>query len=72
MMNTQSQHNKQQVLQAIDNVLTLARDQADMNRMHGFEDADDIIAEQSLAIVQHMRDSIKNMPDHEWDVEQSN
>jgi hypothetical protein len=70
-MNLHTQYSKQQVLQAIDNVLTLAHDQADMNKMHGFEDADDIIAEQSLVIVKHMRDTIKNMSKHEWGVEQS-
>ena len=43
--------NNQQLIQALKNVLQLASDQADMLCMHGFEDADDHIAAESIRMV---------------------
>jgi hypothetical protein len=43
--------NNQQLIQALKNVLQLASDQADMLCMHGFEDADDYIAAESIRLV---------------------
>lgn len=40
-----------QLTQALKNVIQLASDQADMLRMHGFEDADDHIAAESIRVV---------------------
>lgn len=61
-------YDKDEVLAAFRNVLILARDQADMNKMHGFEDADDFIAEKSLIIVESVRDMIKNTPEDVTDL----
>lgn len=43
--------NNQQLIQALKNVLQLANDQAVMLGMHGFEDADDHIAAESIRMV---------------------
>lgn len=53
-------YSKQEVEDAFYNVLLLARTQADMNKMDGFECADDFIAEKSLIIVEYVSNMIKN------------
>jgi len=56
-------YSKQEVEDAFYNVLLLARTQADMNKMDGFECADDFIAEKSLIIVEYVSSMIKNTPE---------
>lgn len=56
-------YTKQEVEDAFRNVLFLAREQADMNKMDGFECADDFIAEKSLIIVELVHNLIKNTPE---------
>ena len=58
-------YSKQQVQDAFDNVLMLAREKANMDKIENFECADDIIAEQSLSIVEYIRDMIKTSSEHE-------
>lgn len=64
-MNCVSPYTKQQVQDAFDNVLMLAHEKASMDKIEGFECADDIIAEQSLIIVEHVRNMINNTSEHE-------
>lgn len=56
-------YSKQEVDDAFRNVLLLAREQADMNKIDGFEFADDFIAEKSLIIVELVHNLIKNTPE---------
>ena len=65
MMNSETSYTTQQVQDALDNVLMLAREKASMDKIEGFECADDIIAEQSLIIVEHVKDMMKSASDHE-------
>lgn len=58
-------YSKQQVQDAFDNVLMLAREKANTDKFEDFECADDIIAEQSISIVEYIRDMIKNTAEHE-------
>ena len=63
-------YSKQEVEDAFYNVLLLARTQADMNKIDGFECADDFIAEKSLIIVEYVSNMIKNTPEDATDSEQ--
>lgn len=56
-------YTKEAVQAAFANVIQLATDQAEQNKMHGFECADDIISEESIVIVQYVKNMIDNTPD---------
>ena len=53
-------YNKMEVIVAFDNILRLAVDQMEQNKIQGQETADDFIAQKSLIIVEHVRDMLVN------------
>lgn len=61
-------YSKQEVEDAFYNVLLLAREQANMNRIEGFECADDFIAEKSIVIIEYIQDMINNTPEDASDL----
>lgn len=63
-------YSKQEVEDAFHNVLLLARSQADMNKIDGFECADDFIAEKSIIIVEYVYSMVKNTPEDATNPEQ--
>ena len=56
-------YSKQEVEDAFYNVLLLAKEQANTNRVDGFECADDFIAEKSINIIEYIQDMINNTPE---------
>ena len=62
-MHVDMPYTKEEVVAAFHNVLMLARDQADMNKLEGFETADDFISEKSIVIVEYVSNMINNTPE---------
>jgi len=67
-MHINTPYTKEEIVSALHNVISLARDQADMNKMHGFETADDFIAEKSITIVEYVKDMITHTPEYATDI----
>ena len=61
-------YSKQEVEDAFYNVLLLAREQAKLNKVEGFECADDFIAEKSIIIIEYIQDMINNTPEEDPDL----
>ena len=51
-------YNKMEVIIAFDNIIKLATDQIEQDKVLGMESADDFISQKSLIIVEHVRDMI--------------
>lgn len=63
LMHVALPYSKQEVQDAFYNVLLMAKEKAKMDKIDGFECADDFIAEKSIIIVEYIQDMINNTPE---------